>query len=283
MARATLQVATHLAPSVLPLYRYATRAMAARLGRVPRLTVAESYERCAAEIDDVCFVCSVPYLLFGQAGRMQMEVLAAPVLSGARYGGRPIYFSDIIVRAEGHLSGFDDLRGARWAYNEPFSHSGHLVVLHELAARGETVGFFGEMIEAGFHDEAIRMVVAGEVDAAAIDSQILAIAFDRQPELRTRVRIIGALGPSTIQPVVASVRRLAPEERTALRDVLLGLHLDPAAQPVLRAAHVRGFVAVPDGYSDIAAMFRRVSDGGLLDAAWWHRWETASTPDLARH
>jgi phosphonate transport system substrate-binding protein len=272
LARPELRVATLLAPGVLPLYARIAEVMAARLGRVARLTVADSYARCAAEADDVCFVCSVPYLLFQRADRISMEVLGAPVLVGDRYAGRPVYFSDVVVRIDSPAQRFADLRGLRWAYNEPFSHSGHLVVLHELAAHGEATAFFGEMIEAGFHDTALAWVASGRVDAAAIDSQVLAIAFDREPSLRSRLRIIGSLGPSTIQPVVASVRRLSAGERAALADVLLDLHHDPSLTAVMRAAHIDRFVPLANGYDDVAAMFGRVEDAGLLGAGWWDRW-----------
>ena len=93
-----LRVASHLAPGVEPLYAFLAAYLADRVGRRPEFTVAETYERCAQDIDDVCFVCSVPYLLFADAGRIDMEVVA-PVLRGDRYGGRPIYFSDVIVAA----------------------------------------------------------------------------------------------------------------------------------------------------------------------------------------
>src|SRR3990170_8210672 len=95
--RAPLRVASHLAPGVEPLYAYLARYLADRVGRRPEFIVAESYERCLQDIDDVCFVCSIPYLLFADAGRMDMEVVAAPVLRGDRYGGGPVHFSPVIV------------------------------------------------------------------------------------------------------------------------------------------------------------------------------------------
>ena len=61
------------------------------------------------------------------------------------------------------------------------------------------------MVEAGFHQRAIRLVAAGAVDAAAIDSQVLAIELRDHPRL-AGLRVIGAFGPSTIQPVVAASR-----------------------------------------------------------------------------
>ncbi|MBA3690489.1 MAG: hypothetical protein H0W82_03635 [Actinobacteria bacterium] len=60
------------------------------------------------------------------------------------------------------------------------------------------------------------------MDAAAIDSQVLAIALREEPELSERLRPIEALGPSTIQPVVAEAS-LRPQERRAIRDALVDL------------------------------------------------------------
>jgi phosphonate transport system substrate-binding protein len=269
-----LRVASHLAPGVEPLYAFLAGYVADRLGRRPEFVVAESYERCVEDIDDVCFVCSVPYLLFADAGRIDMEVVAAPVLRGDRYGGRPIYFSDVIVSIASPHRSFADLRGATWAYNEPFSHSGYVTVLHHLAALGEDRSYFARMVEAGFHQEAIRMVADGRVDAAAIDSQVLDIELRDHPELATAVRRIGTIGPSTIQPVVVSRSRLTDAERHAITGALMGVADDPMARDYLDAALVERFVPVDAGsYDDIRRMFRRVRRAGLLDASWNARWK----------
>src|SRR5918992_6354793 len=87
--RGPLRVASHLAPSVLPAYALAARRIGERLDRPAELVVAADYQRCAADVDHVCFVCSIPYLLLASSGRIRMEVIAAPVLRGRRYGGRP--------------------------------------------------------------------------------------------------------------------------------------------------------------------------------------------------
>jgi phosphonate transport system substrate-binding protein len=269
-----LRVASHLAPGVEPLYAFLAAYLADRVGRRPEFTVAETYERCAQDIDDVCFVCSVPYLLFADAGRIDMEVVAAPVLRGDRYGGRPIYFSDVIVAATSPHRSFADLRGATWAYNEPFSHSGYITVLNHLATLGADRSYFASMVEAGFHQEAIRMVADGRVDAAAIDSQVLDIERHDDPALAGAVRIVGTIGPSTIQPVVISRSRLTEAERQAITDALLGAGDDPIARDVLDAALVERFVPMTAAsYDDIRAMYRRVRHAGLLDASWDARWE----------
>ena len=271
--RTTLRVATHLAPSVLPAYALATRRMSERLARPAELLVAADYRRCAADLDHVCFVCSVPYLLFSTAGRIRMEVLAAPVLRGRRYADRPVYFSDVIVRADGPWRSLADLAGTRWAYNEPYSHSGFVVALHGLAELGAGPEFIGQAIEAGFHDDAIRFVVEGRADWAAIDSQVLELATRRDPRLRHRLRVVATLGPFTIQPVVASTRRFGAGQRNAVREVLLGMRAEPDDRATLAEAGIDRFVAVTDAdYADIRAMLSTVSRAGLLPDWWWPRW-----------
>lgn len=268
-----LRVATHLAPSVLPTYALAARRIGERLNRPAELVVAADYARCGADVDHVCFVCSIPYLLLASEGRIDMEPLAAPVLRGRRYAGRAVYFSDVIVRADSPWESLAALDGRRWAFNEPYSHSGFVVALHALAAIGADSGFIGEAIEAGFHDDAIELVLEGAADWAAIDSQVLDLAMRRDRRARDELRVVAGLGPSTIQPVVASGRRLSAAQRAATRDALLGMHALPADRLVLRASGIDRFVAVADGdYDDIRAMLRAVSDAGLLPAWWWPRW-----------
>ena len=281
-ARPPLLVASHLAPSVLPLYRLVADRIGERLERRVQFVVADSYERCARDLDHVCFVCSIPYLLLARSRRTRMQVLAAPVLTGTRHESRPIYFSDIIVPALSDARTFGDLTGRRFAYNEPYSHSGYLVVLHALAARGLTTDFFGEMVEVGFHQIAIHMVAEGSVDGAAIDSQVLALALREDPGLADRIRIVDVLGPSTIQPVVASIDRLTRRDRASVRDVLTSLADAPDARPALDAAGVAGFVpAGARDYADIGRMFDRVVRADLLPAWWWPRWQSVVGAPLA--
>jgi ABC-type phosphate/phosphonate transport system substrate-binding protein len=71
---------------------------------------------------------------------------------------------------------------------------------------GARPGLYARGIEAGFHQRAIRLVHAGAVDAAAIDSQVLAVELRDHPDLADHLRLIGSFGPSTIQPVVAASR-----------------------------------------------------------------------------
>jgi hypothetical protein len=48
---------------------------------------------------------------------------------------------------------------------------------------GARPGFLGRVVETGYHQRAIRLVQAGVMDAAAIDSQVLAVELRDHPDL----------------------------------------------------------------------------------------------------
>lgn len=249
-----LRFGTYLAPSVLGVYEAITEAVGRRLGLATELVVETSYESCRRDVNEVCFVCSLPYVTFEREGLDLAEPVAAPVLAGERYAGRPIYFSDVIVRRDAPFRRFLDLRGGSWAYNEPLSHSGYGITRFRLVELGETRGFFGAVVEAGFHQEAIAMVARGDVDGAAIDSQVLEIAVRDDPALASEIRVIESFGPSTIQPVAVS-KRVPSELRAAIRDVLVTLHEDQRVRVRLADGLVERLVPVgPSHYDDIRRM-----------------------------
>jgi phosphonate transport system substrate-binding protein len=259
-----LRFGTFLAPNVMPVYEAVTQEVGRRLGIATELVVETDYAACAEDRNEVCFVCSLPYVEFERQGISPAVPIAAPVLTGARYAGRPIYFSDVIVHRDSPFRSFLDLRGRSWAYNEPLSHSGYGITRYRLVELGETHGFFGEVIEAGFHEESIRMVAAREVDAAAIDSQVLAVTMRDDPSLARSLRIIDALGPSTIQPVAVS-KRVSPELRAGIEHVLTTMHEDPAARERLALGMVERFVPVgPSAYDDIRMMRDACEAAGFM-------------------
>src|SRR5207248_10541169 len=136
----------------------------------------------------------------------------------------------------------------------PGSQSGYGITRYRLLQMGETNGFFGKVVEAGFHQESIQMVCAGQVDASAIDSQVLAVALRDDPALAVQLKVIDTLGPSTIQPVVAATH-LPPDLRAALRSALLSLAADPAARDRLAEAFIERFAPITDAdYDDIREM-----------------------------
>jgi phosphonate transport system substrate-binding protein len=257
-----LRFATFLAPNMLPVYRFLAERISDRLGCPVELVVGTSFDQFERGEADLGVICGLPYVWLADRHPAPVEPLAAPVLRGARYGGRPVYYSDVIVRHDSPITRLEELRDRSWAYNEPASHSGHTVTLYSLVAMGARPGFLGPVVEAGFHQRAIRLVHSGRVDAAAIDSQVLAIELRDHPRLAEGLRAIGAFGPSTIQPVVAA-SRLPDQLKDQVREVLVTLAGDPAARPILAYGLIERFTLVGDAaYDDIRAMLATIGAAG---------------------
>jgi phosphonate transport system substrate-binding protein len=258
-----LRFASFLAPNIAPTYSGIAEAVGRRLGEPVELRVGVDHEELRDGRADVAFLCGLPYVHLADLPRPWVEPLAAPVLTGGRYGGRPIYYSDVIVATDAPRGSFEALRDASWAFNEPDSQSGFGVTRARLAALGATSGFFAAVIEAGFHQRAIRLVADGEVDASAIDSQVLAVELRDDPALAGRIRVIDALGPSTIQPVVVGTH-LPADLRRAIRAALVEVHTDPLAAGALAHGFVERLVPVTDAdYDDIRAMEAAADASGL--------------------
>ena len=257
-----LRFATFLAPNMLPVYRFLADRIGHRLGRRVELVVGRSFDQFEQGEADLGVICGLPYVWLAARRPPPVEPLAAPVLTGDRYGGRPIYYSDVIVRHDSSVTRLEELEGRSWAYNEPASHSGHTVILYSLIRLGARPGYLGKVVEAGFHQRAIRLVAAGRVDAAAIDSQVLAIELRDHPALADRLRVIGNFGPSTIQPVVAA-SRLPADLKDQTRELLVTLADDPAARPLFAYGLIDRFTPVDDAaYDDIRAMLATIAAAG---------------------
>jgi phosphonate transport system substrate-binding protein len=166
-------------------------------------------------------------------------------MRGKRYRNQPIYFSDVVVRSDSPFKELADLQGRSWAYNEPGSHSGYNVVRYHLALRGESSGFFGRAIQSGAHQTSLQMILKGEVDGSAIDSTVLELELEKDPAIRSQIRIIDTFGPSPI-PVWVTSKITPLEIRKALLELLTGLDRDPSGGKLLRGARMRRFVPVSD-------------------------------------
>lgn len=254
----TLRFATYLAPNMWPVYAAVTAYVGKRLGAPVELTVGASFDAFAQGQTDVGFICGLPYVQLMRAPNPSVTLLAAPTLQGERYHGAPIYYSDVVVRRESPFRRLADLREHVWAYNDVDSHSGYNLTRYMLAQMGETQGFFSRVVAAGSHQRALRLLVGGEIDGSAIDSQVLAIELRDHSSIAEQIRTIAIFGPSTIQPVVAA-RRLPEALRADISAALWAMGDDPAARADLDHGFVERFVPIDDtAYDDIRAMLATV-------------------------
>jgi phosphonate transport system substrate-binding protein len=205
----------------------------------------EAYRLVGAGEMDLAWICGMPYVRLASRPKPPIALLAAPVMAGARYEKRPIYFSDVVVHYDSAFQTFADLRGASWAYNEPGSQSGYHITRYRLASMGEGWSYFGRVVGTGAHRRSLKTVMDGEIDASAIDSTVLEWILQEQPEVGEAIRIIDTLGPSPIPPWVMS-QETAAHYGKALRQVLLEMHGTAEGRGILGLGQIAQFAAVAD-------------------------------------
>jgi phosphonate transport system substrate-binding protein len=249
-----IRFATYLAPNLYETYEYIARYVGEKVGHPTTLTVGQSFHEFAEGRVDVGFICGLPYVTMADSPSCPIELLAAPVLQGERYEHRPIYFSDVVVRKDSPYAFFDDLQACVWACNQRVSHSGWNLVCYSLLERGETPGYFGQVIETGSHLRSISLVLEGRADATAVDSHVLDVFLAKNRTVATELRIIDMLGPSSIPPMVIN-KTLDHSLKVRVQEVLLTMHEDPQAASALHAGSIDRFVRVSDeDYQDIRRM-----------------------------
>ena len=204
----------------------------------------------------VSWICGLPYVRKNNSEKKTVELLAAPVMSHPRYGGRPVYFADVVVHADSSIRSFEELRGSTWAYNDPGSHSGYNLIRYHLAMKGLGTRYFGRVVESGSHRRSIEMILEHAIDATAIDSTVLEMEFTKNPSIVERLRTITTLGPSPAPPWVAH-SSVSSDVRQALCQEFLSMDKDPRGQRILEDAGMLRFALASDHeYDPIRAMER---------------------------
>ena len=257
---------TYLSPGI-PLEFFETVAEHARrvlgLGRVsllvetrfsgPKKGVRDPFSAGDA---DVGFMCAPSYVWLRELRPPPVELLGVvPVFEDERSLGRPVYFCDVVVRRDGPIQSFAELEGGSWAYNDTCSLSGYYSLLEKLTQLAADESYFEEMLCSGSHLNSIEAVASGEVDAAAIDSNVLRIRLREMPALREQLRVIESWGPFPIQPVVVR-STLHPEVKEGLRAAFLSMQENPRTRRLLDKFDLSRFVAVSqEDYSPAVLAF----------------------------
>lgn len=259
----TLTIVSLMSDNARDVHAGVADYLARQVGVRTRFVTGVDWQERERMLDDgraqVGFICGLPYTRKTD----HLELLAAPVMRAPRYGNRPVYFSDVVVRRNSRYRSFADLRGAVWAYNEPNSLSGCAVLGAHLARMGETLEFCGRVVESGTHLRSLELILAGEIDAAAIDTTVLDAELARRPELVDQIRVVEPLGPSPIPPVVAR-RELSAALKRGLSDALFRMHEDAEGAAILRDGMMARFVAVRDAdYDEIREKARLAENFNL--------------------
>jgi len=245
---------TYLAPSIPSgLFELVAAEIEARAGVAVVLDFETAVSGPTPESDpfaqdraDLAFVCGPSLALLRAAGRPVEIVAAAPVFDDPRNGGRPVYFSDVIVRRDHPAQTFLDLRDSVWTYNDRQSLSGWFRMLSRLEALGfgrDPNAFFARVVPSGSHLSSIDLVARGEADVSAVDSNTLLLSRRQDPALEERIRILESWGPSPVQPLIA--RSGLPAQIPArITAALLGMGESPESSRRLQKYGVLRFAPV---------------------------------------
>lgn len=190
---------------------------------------------------DIALICGLPFARFNQMCPHQLQPLVAPVMQADRYLDRPIYFSDVIVRAESDIFRLSQLQGKTFCYNDRGSNSGYHLMGYRLFQDHYPATFFGQVLASGAHQNSIQWVVAGKADCAAIDSTVLEQELRVFPHLATQLRIVESIGPCPMPPIVAA-QRLGQALLRQIQAALL--HPDQTLQQHMQQVGIRRLATV---------------------------------------
>lgn len=199
------------------------------------------------------FMCGWPF----SRRTPQPPIIAVPIPAAPRYGGRPVYFTDLVVHRDAAYRSLEDTFGGRIGWTVTASHSGFNAPRHHLLphwqARGRNLyrESHGPLVTPL---GAVQSVARGIVDIAPVDSYALELLTRHAPETVADIRILDHTAPAPFPPLVCSPE-LPEAARTALRRALTGLHLDARAAPLLRALGLSGFTGIAPKAYDIAQIW----------------------------
>lgn len=250
------------APPVTQAWRRLLEWVSARAG-VPLEVLDQadpvSLDDLWARADLGCvFMCGYPWAL--RADRPSL--LAAPVPSPPRYGGRPVYFTDFIVRADSPYRTLEDTFGGTIAYSAEHSHSGYNAArFHLLPYRTPERPTFYRAVLGPLHRQVpvVDAVIDGRADVGPIDGYALDLLRRHGTERAQRVRVVATTIAAPSAPLVASPL-VDAAERERLIGALLEAHAAPALTSTLDELLLARFVRVEPGDFDIFLERQRAAE-----------------------
>jgi len=177
--------------------------------------------------------------------------LAAPVLSDPHAKGQPVYWSDMIVRADAPFQTVQDCFGHRLAWTIKSSHSGYNAprrLFLDYLERGaplfrETIGDVISPMGA------IEAVVTGRADLAPLDGYFHLLVKRFDPDLAAQIRVVARTPSAPVPLLVASVQ-LTQDKIDALRGALIAAHDCKETAQAMQALAIERFVrVVPEEYA----------------------------------
>jgi ABC-type phosphate/phosphonate transport system substrate-binding protein len=207
------------------------------------------------------FICGYPWAIWATAaGERRPVALAAPIPSNPRGVGRPLYWSDVVVRADAPFERIEDLFGRRMAWTVPDSQSGHQALRTMLAERAHGGALFASMVGPLVTPRrVVDAVLAGDADGGPLDSYWHDLLRRHEPDVASRLRIVGRTPPTPMPLLVASAASDAAQ-RERLRAAWLAVAARPDLASLRETLQIDGFAPVDARAYDLLAQRAREAD-----------------------
>ncbi len=183
-------------------------------------------------------------------------LIAAPVPSPEGFGGRPVYWTDIVVRADATQQSLADTFGGVAGYTLSDSLSGGVAfALHVAARHPQGLRAYRSTVGQLIHARGvIQALCDGRIDVGPLDSYYHALLARHEPALAAQVRVIDRTAHRPIPPLVATAP-LDGETLARLRAALHAVAADAAYRETMASLLLAGFAhPVAADYEPLASL-----------------------------
>lgn len=141
-----------------------------KLNQKVALSIAKDYEThiklIGSDAIDIAYMGPASYVsMVDKYGKKR--ILARQVIKG-----KPTFKGAIIIRNDGKIKNYADLKGKNFAFGDPASTMSHLVPRYMLIKNNITKNNLGKISFIGSHDNVAFSVLTGEYDAGAVKEAI---------------------------------------------------------------------------------------------------------------
>ncbi|MBI4741603.1 MAG: PhnD/SsuA/transferrin family substrate-binding protein [Betaproteobacteria bacterium] len=201
---------------------------------VQRNSYRETMDLLHQERLDFAWLCDYPFLYLKDLVRL----LAIPLNHG-----RPYYRSYLIVGSgDSKSKSMADLKGAVFAYADPYSNTGYLAPRYRLREMGhDPASFFRKTFFTWSHRKLIEAVAKGYADGGAVDSFVFESLEKVKPDIVRRTRIVERSVEYGFPPFAAH-RSVSATDFLRMQKALLGMSGDPAGRTLLERLNIDGFI-----------------------------------------
>lgn len=193
----------------------------------------------------LAFMCGYPFA----RAEPPPHAVAAPLPLDPRCAGRPVYWSDFVVRADRPFRSLADTFGGRLGWTVEHSQSGFNAIRHHLLryrAEGAAPLYRESVGPLVTPRRIVDAVLSGAIDVGPLDSYVHALLKRFEPRTASRLRVVESTRPTPMPPLVASP---AVDAGTILRlrRALVACAQEPAVAEILADLRIAGFAAPQPG------------------------------------